>query len=189
MSRLGNKPILIPEKVKVEVQDNFIKAEGPAGKINKILPGRIKIVVSDNQILVKRLSEAKMDKSLHGLTHKLIKNMLEGVLIGFEKKLEVNGLGYRSQMEGSKLVLQVGYSHPVKISIPEGIKIETTKFKNPTKWGLFFWRFKRMFKKMETIQVDIPDEKEFIDALCELDMSPSEYICWALEQYLRMRRV
>lgn len=123
MSRLGKKPIIIPEGIKVEIQDNFISAEGPQGEIKKILPSGIKIKSSDNQILVERSSDSKIDKSLHGLTHKLIKNILEGVLNGFEKKLEITGLGYRAQMEGDKLVLQVGYTHPVRIDIPEGIKI------------------------------------------------------------------
>ncbi|OIN97479.1 50S ribosomal protein L6 [Candidatus Desantisbacteria bacterium CG1_02_38_46] len=125
MSRLGSSPIIVPDGVQVEIQDSLISAEGPVGKIKKILPAGVKVTLSDNQILVKRLTDTKLDKSLHGLIHKLIKNMLEGVLMGFEKKLEISGLGFRTQVDGDKLILQIGYSHPVKINIPEGIKIET----------------------------------------------------------------
>jgi len=123
MSRLGKKPIIIPDGVKVEIRDNFISAEGPAGKVAKTLPPGMKIVLSNNKISVERFTDTKADKSLHGLTHKLIKNVLEGVVKEFEKKLEVSGLGYRVHVEGDKLILQVGYTHPVKIDIPDGVKI------------------------------------------------------------------
>jgi large subunit ribosomal protein L6 len=123
MSRLGNKPINISEGVKVEIRDNFISAVGPQGKVEKTFPSEIKISMSDNQILVKRSTDSKRDKSLHGLIHKIIKNMIEGTSKGFEKKLRVVGLGFKSQVEGENLILNVGYSHPVKINIPAGILI------------------------------------------------------------------
>lgn len=123
MSRLGKKPIIIPDGVRVEIQGNLINVEGPKGRVSKVLNPRMKIVSSDNKILVERPSDTKIDKSLHGLTHKLIKNMFEGVSKGFEKKLEINGLGYRAQVQGNKLVLQVGFTHPVNLNVPEGIKV------------------------------------------------------------------
>ena len=125
MSRLGNKPIIILDGVKVEIRDNFVNVAGPAGKVSKILPSGIKVESSpsDNQILVKRSTDTETDKALHGLTHKLVKNMIEGASKGFEKKLEINGLGYRAQVKENELILQVGYTHPIKIDIPEGIKI------------------------------------------------------------------
>ena len=126
MSRLGKKPIIIPDGVKVEIRDNSIITEGQRGKVNKILPLGMKIILSGGQILVNRSTDTKTDKSLHGLTHKLIKNLLEGVSKGFEKKLEINGLGYRAQVQGNKLILQVGYTHPVNIYIPQGIDITLT---------------------------------------------------------------
>lgn len=129
MSRLGKKPILIPVGVKVEITDHLIKVEGPKGKISRNLNERIAIGMEDIQgvgkcIMAKRPSDAKNDKALHGLVHKIVKNLIEGVSKGFEKKLEVNGLGFKVNIQGSKLVLVIGYTHPIELVIPENIKVE-----------------------------------------------------------------
>ena len=123
MSRQGKKPVDIPGGVKVEVQGNLVKIEGPKGKIEKIFSPRLKIVKQDNCILVERQSEEKTDKCLHGLTRKLILNMVAGVTKEFERKLEISGLGYKALVQSDKLILQVGFTHPVPILIPQGIKI------------------------------------------------------------------
>ena len=123
MSRQGKKPVDIPSGVKVEVQENLVKIEGPKGKIEKIFSPRLKITKQDNYILVERSSDEKTDKCLHGLTRSLILNMVAGVTKEFERKLEINGLGYKAQVQSDKLILQVGFTHPVPILIPQGIKI------------------------------------------------------------------
>jgi len=124
MSRLGKRPITVPEGVNVEIQDNRISVEGPKGKLTKFLSPQLKIKRLDHQILIERSGDSKIEKSLHGLSRKLVLNMIEGVLNGFEKQLEINGLGYKAQVQKETLVLQVGFTHPVVINIPDGIKIE-----------------------------------------------------------------
>ncbi|OIO03457.1 50S ribosomal protein L6 [Candidatus Desantisbacteria bacterium CG_4_10_14_0_8_um_filter_48_22] len=123
MSRLGKRPVDIPGGVKVEVQGSLVKIEGPRGKIERIFSPRMKISKQDNRILVERQSDEKIDKSLHGLTRRLILNMVTGVIKEFERKLEINGLGYKAQVQSDKLILQIGFTHPVPILIPQGIKI------------------------------------------------------------------
>lgn len=104
--------------------DNHITVKGPKGELQRDLPAEIKVEVQDNQIVVTRPSEEREHKALHGLTRTLVANMVEGVTKGFEKKLEIVGVGYRAALQGNKLVLQMGYSHPVEITPPAGIEIE-----------------------------------------------------------------
>lgn len=124
MSRIGRKPITRPDNVKVTINDNIITVEGPKGVLQQEIPQDISIDVQDNQLLVTRPSDAKNHRSLHGLTRALVANMVDGVSKGFEKKLEMVGVGYRAQMQGSKLVINIGFSHPVEVEPPQGIEFE-----------------------------------------------------------------
>lgn len=123
MSRLGKKPVEIPKEVKVEMRDGVVFVEGPKGKVTKKFSERMKIIITDKQVSVERPSDSKQDKSLHGLTRKLLLNMVSGVVKEFEEKLEMSGLGYKAQSQPGKLTLQVGFTHPVIVVIPEQIKI------------------------------------------------------------------
>ena len=126
MSRVGNKIILVPEGVTVEVaDDNTVTVKGAKGTLVRQFSPVITIEQNGNEIVVKRSSELKAHKQLHGTTRALLANMIEGVHNGYSKDLEIVGLGYRAQMQGNKLVLNVGFSHPVEIEREEGVKIET----------------------------------------------------------------
>jgi len=125
MSRIGLKPIDIPSGVEVKIDDkNYVEVKGPKGQIAQQLSQEMEIKIEDNQILINRPTEIKRHKSLHGLTRTLIANMIEGVTNGYTKKLEIQGTGYRAQKQGNKLVLNLGYSHPVELEDPEGIEVE-----------------------------------------------------------------
>jgi len=124
MSRIGNKPIEIPAGVEVKLEGNVITVKGPKGTMTKEMHKDMKITVDNNVITVERPNDQKENRSLHGLTRTLINNMIIGVTNEFSKTLEVNGVGYRAQKKGKQLVLNLGYSHPVTIDEPEGIKLE-----------------------------------------------------------------
>lgn len=127
MSRLGKKPLPIPEKVKVESKNNSLEISGPLGKILQPIPERLSVKLGNNQVLVEAKDAAHETDTLHGLIRGLIKNALEGVTHGFKKDLEVQGLGYRAALEGKNLNLSLGFSHPVVFPVPEGIKITVDK--------------------------------------------------------------
>lgn len=130
MSRIGKEPIIIPEGVKVEFfNDHRIKIEGKKGALEKAIHPGIGVKVDEGKIYVSRCSESKFYRALHGLSRSLIEGMVKGVSEGFEKTLEIEGVGYRAAMEGSRLVLQIGYSHPVKIDPPKNIEFEVEKQK------------------------------------------------------------
>lgn len=123
MSRIGRLPIEIPAGVEVNVSDtNLITVKGPKGTLEKQLVKEIKVTKENNQIIVTRPNDLKKIRSLHGLTRTLVNNMIEGVTKGYEKKLEINGVGYRAQKQGKKLVLSLGYSHPIEMEDPQGIE-------------------------------------------------------------------
>ena len=125
MSRIGNKPVTIPEKVEIKVEpNNVVTVKGPNGTLTRQFSSKIKINVQDSTITFERSSEDKEVRALHGLTRALVNNMVIGVTEGFKKVLEINGVGYRANKQGSKLVLSLGYSHPVEFDEPEGIKID-----------------------------------------------------------------
>ena len=125
MSRIGRMPIAIPAGVTVEVaENNKVTVKGPKGTLERVLPSEMDIKLEDGQIVVTRPNDLKKMKSLHGLTRTLINNMVIGVTAGYNKVLEINGVGYRAQKQGKKLVLSLGYSHPVEMEDPEGL--ETT---------------------------------------------------------------
>ena len=123
MSRIGRLPVAIPAGVTVEVaENNVVTVKGPKGTLTKELPVEMEIKVEGEEVIVTRPSDLKKMKSLHGLTRTLINNMVVGVTEGYEKVLEVNGVGYRAQKQGNKLVLALGYSHPVEMVDPDGIE-------------------------------------------------------------------
>jgi len=122
MSRLGKLPIEIPEGTQVKIEDNFIVVKGPKGELKQELHPTPNIKINEKEILVSvNKPENKKEKAFWGLYWSLIKNMVEGVNRGYEKKLEINGVGYRAALQGKKLTLSVGFSHPVEYLLPEGI--------------------------------------------------------------------
>ncbi|MFH1458238.1 MAG: 50S ribosomal protein L6 [Candidatus Omnitrophota bacterium] len=127
MSRIGKKPIPIPNGVKVEVRDGSVFVEGPKGKLVQPFSDRITIEIKDGEVLVKRNLATKLDRSLHGLYRALIANMITGVTIGYVKELGIVGVGFKASVEGNSLNMQLGFSHPVNFLIPQDIKIETPK--------------------------------------------------------------
>ena len=123
MSRIGRLPIDIPAGVEITIaENNAVTVKGPKGTLSENLPVEMDITVKDNQVVVTRPNDLKKMKSLHGLTRTLIANMVTGVTKGYEKVLEINGVGYRAQKQGKKLILSLGYSHPVEMEDPEGIE-------------------------------------------------------------------
>ena len=123
MSRIGRLPVEIPAGVTVDVQENnHVVVKGPKGTLERTLPSEMEIKLEDNHVVVTRPNDLKKMKSLHGLTRTLISNMVIGVHAGYEKALEVNGVGYRAAKQGKKLVLNLGYSHPVEMEDPEGLE-------------------------------------------------------------------
>lgn len=124
MSRIGKQPIILPQGVDVQIEGNAVRVNGPKGKLERELHPEIIINLEDGKVLVERPSDSNLHKSLHGLTRTLLNNMVVGVTKGFEKNLELAGVGYRASKQGNKLVLSVGYSHPVEITPPEGIEID-----------------------------------------------------------------
>ncbi len=125
MSRIGKMPIAIPKGVDVKIDsNNVVTVKGQKGTLLKELHKDMIIKIEDNKIIVQRPSDEKIHKSLHGLTRTLVNNMVDGVTKGFEKALDINGVGYRAQKQGKKLVLTLGYSHPVEMDEPAGITVE-----------------------------------------------------------------
>ncbi len=124
MSRIGNMPVAIPEKVKVEFTPGFLKVEGPKGTLEQEVKGGIEVELQDSMAVVKRNSELKKVRALHGLYRKLLSNMVIGVSEGFSKVLLISGVGYRAEVRDKELVLNLGYSNPIEYYIPEDIQIE-----------------------------------------------------------------
>ena len=124
MSRIGKEPIAIPAGVEVKVAGTTVTVKGPKGTLERNVHANMQVAVENNEIKVTRPDDNKENRALHGLTRALINNMVKGVSEGFEKALEINGVGYRAQKQGNKLVLNLGYSHPVEIEEPKGITIE-----------------------------------------------------------------
>ena len=124
MSRIGRQPIEVPAGVNVAISPGRVQVNGPLGELSQVVPQRMKIEQEDGTILVTRPTDRGEDRSLHGLTRTLVANMVEGVTKGFEKKLEIQGVGYRAQLKGTDLERAVGYSHPVTIKPRPGISFE-----------------------------------------------------------------
>jgi large subunit ribosomal protein L6 len=127
MSRIGRKPISVPKDVKIDIKERNVFVEGPKGKLERTFADRISLELKDNQLIVKRLGNISSDKALQGLTRALIANMIKGVTDGYVKEMEIIGVGYKAAVQGNNLTMQLGFSHPVVFSIPEGIKIATPK--------------------------------------------------------------
>ena len=124
MSRIGRMPIAIPAGVTVDIaENNQVTVKGPKGTLERVLPAEMTITKEGEEVKVTRPNDLKKMKSLHGLTRTLINNMIIGVTEGYEKRLEVNGVGYRAAKQGKKLTLSLGYSHPVEMEDPEGIEV------------------------------------------------------------------
>ena len=123
MSRIGRMPIAVPAGVTVEIaENNKVTVKGPKGTLERVLPSEMDIKLENGEVVVTRPNDLKKMKSLHGLTRTLIANMVTGVTEGYTKTLEINGVGYRAQKQGKKLVLSLGYSHPVEMEDPEGLE-------------------------------------------------------------------
>ena len=127
MSRIGKLPIVIPENVQVEINNHIISISGPHGKLFKKISDLINIEINDNIIYVKKINNTRITNQLYGLTRSLINNMVIGVSTKFERVLQLQGVGYRAQVSENNLILNVGYSHPISILIPEGISIKVEK--------------------------------------------------------------
>ena len=123
MSRIGNKPIVIPNGASVELVENTIGVKGPKGQLSFEVPSCVTVEIKENNVTFTRESDVKEHRSLHGTTRAIINNMVIGVTQGFEKILEIEGTGYRAQLQGKKLVVNAGYSHPVELVIPEGLTV------------------------------------------------------------------
>ncbi len=127
MSRIGKNPIAIPDKVKINILDRKVTIEGPKGRLEQSIPMGINVEVKDNLMVVTRLDESKQSKSNHGTIRQLLFNMVKGVVEGYQKNLEIQGVGFRAQAQGKFLNMQLGFTHPVNFSIPDDIKILTPK--------------------------------------------------------------
>lgn len=124
MSRIGNKPITVPAGVEVTLDGQHITVKGPKGTLERDIHKNMSVTVDGNIVKVTRPDDEAFNRSLHGLTRTLISNMIEGVLNEYTRELEINGVGYRAQLKGKNLLLTLGYSHPVEMEAPEGIKFE-----------------------------------------------------------------
>jgi len=124
MSRIGNKPITVPEGVEVKLDGKHITVKGPKGTLERDIHENMKVSVEGNVITVARPNDEAINRSLHGLTRTLISNMVEGVLNEYKRELQINGVGYRAQKKGNKLVMNLGYSHLVEMDPPEGITFD-----------------------------------------------------------------
>jgi len=127
MSNIGKRKIILKPEVRLEQSGNQVKTVGPKGELNLELPSKITLKREGDALFVERLGDDKKAKSLHGLYRKLIANMVEGVTVGFTKKLDFKGVGYKAEISGPKLTLQVGFSHPVEYTVPSGIEIKVEK--------------------------------------------------------------
>ena len=123
MSRIGKRPISIPQKVTIEISGQNVAVKGPKGELARTLPPEVEVLQEGETILVNRRSDSRPARQRHGLCRTLVANMVEGVSQGFQKRLEIQGVGYRAQVQGRNLVLNVGYSNPVQIEPPDGIQV------------------------------------------------------------------
>lgn len=130
MSRIGKIPVAIPSGVKISRNQSTIRVEGPKGKLSLEVPQGVDVILGEKSIEVKRPSDGRLERSYHGLVRTLVANMVKGVSVGFEEKLEISGVGYRAEVGGSTLKLIIGFSAPVEYPIPAGIEIKVDKLIN-----------------------------------------------------------
>ena len=133
MSRIGNKPISLPDQVSLEVSENLVTVKGPKGELQQQIDPDMEVSIEDGTVSVKRPTDQKRHKAMHGLYRSLVANMVEGVSEGFKKQLELVGVGYKASVQGNVLELSLGYSHNIFMAVPEEVKVtaETQKGKNP----------------------------------------------------------
>ena len=124
MSRLGKRPVLLKESVKVEIQKSQVMLQGPKGNLSLRIPEGIQVEEKDRQLRLQRDSDSKEHRALHGTLRSLLANMVQGVTEGFKRELEIEGVGFRAQVQGKMLTLQLGFSHPIEFPIPEDVKIQ-----------------------------------------------------------------
>lgn len=124
VSRIGRMPVVVPQGVDVNIKGSFVRVKGPKGQMEHTFPASMKISMKEGEVIVERPTDEREHRALHGMTRALINNMVNGVSTGFEKVLEINGVGYRAELKGKNLVLNVGYSHPVEIEPPAGITFD-----------------------------------------------------------------
>lgn len=124
MSRIGRMPVAVPKGVEVEIKGAHLRVKGPKGELKQIFSASMQISLENDQIIVQRPTDERIDRAMHGMTRALVNNMVVGVSTGFEKILEVNGVGYRAELQGTDLMLYVGYSHPIKVEPPGGISFD-----------------------------------------------------------------
>jgi len=136
MSRIGRKPIPVPSGVEIKIEPELISVKGPKGELSERISRDITVVQEGDELVVTRPTDRGEHRALHGLTRSLVANMVEGVTDGFEKKLEIQGVGYRAAVSGSKLTLALGYSHPVEIEAPDGISFDVPQPTNVTVIGI-----------------------------------------------------
>ncbi len=136
MSRIGKRPIAIPNKVTVEIKGQHVAVKGPKGSLERVLPPEVKVEKDGETLQVLRQDDSRTARERHGLSRTLVSNMVEGVSKGFEKRLQIQGVGYRAQAQGSKLTLNVGYSKPVEMTMPEGIQVAVEKNTEVTVSGI-----------------------------------------------------
>jgi large subunit ribosomal protein L6 len=136
MSRIGKRPIELPAKVEVTIDGQKVSVKGPKGELSRVLPEGVKIDKDGTTLAVTRVNESRMARQRHGLCRTLVSNMVDGVSQGFQKKLEIQGVGYRAQVQGSNLILNVGYSKPVEIIPPAGIQMAVEGTTNVTVSGI-----------------------------------------------------
>ena len=136
MSRIGKKPITFPKGVKISQGDGVVKVEGPRGALSSKLPEGVTLSISESNLVIERKSDERLARSYHGLARTLVNNMVTGVSTGFEKGLEISGVGYRAEVAGSTLKLVLGFSSPVEYHIPQGIDVKVDKQVNLTVSGI-----------------------------------------------------
>ena len=127
MSRVGKRPIPIPDGVKVDMADGAVRVKGPKGTLSERMPPRIEVAIEGGQVTLKRPDDRKQSRALHGLARALVANMVKGVTEQFKKELEIQGVGYRAEVQGGKVTLSVGFSHPVEAEIPKGLTVSVER--------------------------------------------------------------
>jgi len=156
VSRIGKKPIPIPEKTEVAINANTITVKGPKGELTWEYPSEIIVVQEDKEIVVTRPSDSKTHRSLHGLTRMLIANMIEGVNKGYEKTLEITGVGYSAEIRGKSLIINIGFSHPVLITPTDGITLTVPKNLTITVSGINKQQVGQMAAKIRSVKPPEP---------------------------------
>ena len=127
MSRIGKQPVPIPDKVKVDIKDHTVQVEGPKGKVDKTFAPVVTITITDKKVIVAPIGETRFANAMYGTARSIIASMVKGVTVGFMKELEIQGVGFKANLKGKQLDLALGYSHPILMDIPEGIKITVTE--------------------------------------------------------------